>query len=71
MIHQHFKLVDVFSAMDNIVLGTKGKRLGRKALPGKKLKRLDSHLDLKLNRRKGLRHVGQREADGRDPEGII
>ena len=32
MIHQHFKLVDVFSAMDNIVLGTKGKRLGRKAL---------------------------------------
>ena len=32
MIHQHFKLVDVFSAMDNIVLGTGGKRLGRKAL---------------------------------------
>lgn len=32
MIHQHFKLVNVFSAMDNIVLGTKGKRLGRKAL---------------------------------------
>lgn len=51
MIHQHFKLVDVFSAMDNIVLGTKGKRLGRKALR-EKLKRLDSHLDLKLNRRK-------------------
>lgn len=25
MIYQHFKLVDVFSAMDNIVLGTKGK----------------------------------------------
>lgn len=25
MIHQHFKLVNVFSAMDNIVLGTKGK----------------------------------------------
>lgn len=25
MIHQHFKLVDVFSAMDNIVLGTNGK----------------------------------------------
>lgn len=25
MIHQHFKLVDVFSTMDNIVLGTKGK----------------------------------------------
>lgn len=25
MIHQHFKLVDVFSAMDNIAVGTKGK----------------------------------------------
>jgi len=25
MIHQHFKLIDVFNAMDNIVLGTKGK----------------------------------------------
>ena len=25
MIHQHFKLVEVFSAMDNILLGTKGK----------------------------------------------
>ena len=35
MIHQHFKLVDVFSAMDNIVLGTGGKRLGRKALKEK------------------------------------
>lgn len=27
MIHQHFKLVDVHSAMDNIVLGTKEKRI--------------------------------------------
>lgn len=35
MIHQHFKLVDVFSAMDNIVLGTSGKRLGKKALKEK------------------------------------
>lgn len=35
MIHQHFKLVDVFSAMDNIVLGTSGKRLGKKALRDK------------------------------------
>ena len=35
MIHQHFKLVEVFSAMDNIVLGTPGKKLGRKALAAK------------------------------------
>ncbi|MCR5222721.1 MAG: ABC transporter ATP-binding protein [Lachnospiraceae bacterium] len=27
MIHQHFKLVNVFSAMDNIAIGTKGRRL--------------------------------------------
>lgn len=32
MIHQHFKLVNAFTAMDNIVLGTKGKRLSPKAL---------------------------------------
>ena len=26
MIHQHFKLVEAFRSMDNIVLGTKGKK---------------------------------------------
>lgn len=31
MIHQHFKLVDAFLAMDNIVLGTEGKKESRKA----------------------------------------
>lgn len=35
MIHQHFKLVDVFRAMDNIVLGTKEKRLKPKVLKEK------------------------------------
>lgn len=35
MIHQHFKLVDVFSAMDNVVLGTKEKRLKPKILKQK------------------------------------
>ncbi|MFA6782078.1 MAG: ABC transporter ATP-binding protein [Sedimentibacter sp.] len=32
MIHQHFKLVEVFSSMDNIVLGTKGKYVKSSAL---------------------------------------
>ncbi len=32
MIHQHFKLVDVFSAMDNIVLGTEEKKIKPKIL---------------------------------------
>ncbi|MBP3312364.1 MAG: ATP-binding cassette domain-containing protein, partial [Butyricicoccus sp.] len=35
MIHQHFKLVDVFTAMDNIALGPKGKRLPAKELRAK------------------------------------
>ncbi|MGI5889480.1 MAG: ABC transporter ATP-binding protein [Sedimentibacter sp.] len=32
MIHQHFKLVEVFSAMDNIVLGTRGRYVKNSAL---------------------------------------
>lgn len=35
MIHQHFKLVEAFRAMDNIILGTEGKKLGNKALKEK------------------------------------
>jgi ABC-type uncharacterized transport system ATPase subunit len=35
MIHQHFKLVEVHSAMDNIVLGSKEKFLNPKILKGK------------------------------------
>lgn len=35
MIHQHFKLVDVFSAMDNIALGTKERRYSEKVLSEK------------------------------------
>ena len=35
MIYQHFKLVDVFTAMDNVALGTKGKRLPVKELRDK------------------------------------
>ncbi len=35
MIYQHFRLVDVFSAMENIVLGTKEKRLRDKELKEK------------------------------------
>ena len=32
MIHQHFKLVNIFSAMENIELGTPGRKLPRKVL---------------------------------------
>ncbi len=35
MIHQHFKLVDAFQAMDNIIMGTEGKKLSAKATSSK------------------------------------
>jgi len=35
MIHQHFKLVEIFTAMDNIVLGTDEKRMKPKELAAK------------------------------------
>ena len=38
MIHQHFKLVDVFSAMDNVALGMEGKRVKPKELKERLLK---------------------------------
>ena len=43
MIHQHFKLVEPFSAMDNIVLGTKEKRLPAKALRRKVLELCETY----------------------------
>ena len=38
MIHQHFKLVDVFSAMDNVAMGMEGKRVKPKQLKERLLK---------------------------------
>lgn len=43
MIHQHFKLVEVFSAMENIVLGSKGKMPGRRALKAEVLALCESY----------------------------
>ncbi|RGY99109.1 ABC transporter ATP-binding protein [Clostridium sp. AM58-1XD] len=47
MIHQHFKLVDVFSAQDNIVLGTKEKRLASKVLK-KKIEEISQSFGLEI-----------------------
>jgi len=51
MVHQHFKLVDVFTASENIILGLKGSFfLSRKAVDEQVKKILDKygfHLDLK------------------------
>ena len=43
MIHQHFKLVEPFSAMDNIVLGTKGRRLPRRELKAQVARLCDTY----------------------------
>ena len=53
MIHQHFKLVDVFSAMDNIVLGTSGKRLSKKVLK-EKIGELSSSFGLEIEPEKKI-----------------
>lgn len=48
MIHQHFKLVDVFSASDNIVLGTNEKKLPPKLLRDK-IKNISIKLGLEID----------------------
>lgn len=48
MIHQHFKLVDVFTAMDNIILGTREKLLPRKALK-EKIKEISRSFGLEID----------------------
>lgn len=71
MIHQHFKLVEVFSAMDNIVLGTPERLLPPKQLREKILSICGSFgLEIEPGKA-GLRDVGQRKADGRDHQGAL
>lgn len=53
MIHQHFKLVDVFSAMDNIVLGTKETRLKPKVLK-EKIEKISQSFGLEIEPEKKI-----------------
>ncbi len=48
MIHQHFKLVEVFSAMENIVLGTKGKLKNKKVL-AKEIEEISARFGLEMD----------------------
>jgi len=48
MIHQHFKLVEVFSAADNIVAGTKGK-LKSKGAVRDEIKKISEQLGLEVD----------------------
>jgi simple sugar transport system ATP-binding protein len=60
MIHQHFKLVEVFDAMDNIVLGTKEKHLKRKVLKDKILK-ISHRFGLDIDPQKKIYHMSVSE----------
>lgn len=59
MVHQHFKLVDVFTVIDNIILGTETTRFGfieRKAVE-KKVKELSEKYSLKIDLHKKIEEI--------------
>ena len=69
MIHQHFKLVDVFTATENIVLGLEGKLNLADAS-----KRYEKSAKIRLRHRsqsEDLRYVGFSEADRGDRKGPL
>ena len=47
MIHQHFKLVEAFQAMDNIILGTRGKKENNK-VTSEKIKKISETYGLEI-----------------------
>ncbi len=51
MVHQHFKLVDVFTVLDNIILGTETTKLGfiQRQSVRKKIKHLSEKYSLKID----------------------
>ena len=65
MIHQHFKLVDVFTAAENIALGLEegGMVLNRKAVSAKVREICDKYGFVVDPRPEGLQHVRLPEAD--------
>ena len=70
MIHQHFKLVDVLTAAENIVLGLPGK-LDLKAASAKIREICDKYGFERRSCTEDLRYVRLPEADGRDRKGSL
>lgn len=71
MIHQHFKLVEVLSAMDNIVLGTKEKYLKPKALK-EKIQNISSKFGLEVEpEKKNIQHVSKRKTNSGNFKGVV
>lgn len=59
MVHQHFKLVNVFTVLDNIILGTETTRLGfieRKAVE-KKVREISDKYSLKIDLHKRIEEI--------------
>ena len=52
MVHQHFKLIDVFTVLDNIILGAEDTKLGflEKKTARKKVQELSDRYGLKIGR---------------------
>lgn len=59
MIHQHYKLVEIFSALDNIILGSKEKHI-KKSIMKEKILEISSKFGLDINlEKKNIRHVNK------------
>jgi len=49
MIHQHFKLVDVLTAAENVAMGTKSKKLERKSALSARIKEISRRFGLEID----------------------
>ena len=58
MVHQHFKLIDVFTVLDNIILGAEDTKLGflQKKKARQKVKELSEKYDLLISRMKKYKY---------------
>ena len=63
MIHQHFKLVDVLTAKENIILGQKGKRIIRNKALSKEIRNISDtyRLDIDPNKKVYNMSVGEKQ----------
>ncbi len=59
MVHQHFKLVDVFTVLDNIILGTETTRLGfiQRSTVKDKVRKLSERYSLKIDPDKKIEEI--------------
>lgn len=72
MVHQHFKLVDVFTATENIVLGVEDGKPYRLKEATRRVEEISARYGFEIDAKKeDLRHVRFRKADRRDRQGAV